>query len=173
LDWADIVRKIYAPDIPIILHGASMGAATVLITAGMHDNLVDSNIKPNIICCIADSPYDDIIGQIEYLLGERSNITKKIAIGLFKANMRLRAKANASDASPITSMSHIKLPIMFVHGKDDRYVLPDNSLRLYEVCKSEIKELLIVEEAGHVCSYVVQPDEYEKTFSSFVDSIIE
>lgn len=172
LDWADIVRKIYAPDIPIILHGVSMGAATVLIAAGIHDNLVD-NSKPNIICCIADSPYDDIIGQIEYLLGEKSNITKKIAIGLFKANMRLRAKANASDASPITSMSHIKLPIMFVHGKDDRYVLPDNSLRLYEVCKSEIKELLIVEEAGHVCSYVVQPDEYEKTFSSFVDSIIE
>ena len=150
-----------------------MGAATALITAGMHDNLVDSNSKPNIICCIADSPYDDIIGQIEYLLGERSNITKNIAIGLFKANMRLRAKANASDASPITSMSHIKLPVMFVHGKDDRYVMPDNSLRLYEVCKSEIKELLIVEEAGHVCSYVVQPDEYEKTFSSFVDSIIE
>lgn len=87
--------------------------------------------------------------------------------------MRLRAKANASDASPITSMSHIKLPVMFVHGKDDRYVLPDNSLRLYEVCKSEIKKLLIVEEAGHVCSYVLQPDEYEKTFSSFVDSIIE
>ena len=135
LDWADIVRKIYAPDIPIILHGVSMGAATVLIAAGIHDNLVD-NSKPNIICCIADSPYDDIIGQIEYLLGEKSNITKKIAIGLFKANMRLRAKAN-------------------------------------EVCKSEIKELLIVEEAGHVCSYVVQPDEYEKTFSSFVDSIIE
>ena len=62
--------------------------------------------------------------------------------------MRLRAKANASDASPITSMSHIKLPVMFVHGKDDRYVLPDNSLRLYEVCKSEIKELLMVEKRG-------------------------
>ena len=51
-------------------------------------------------------------------MGERSNITKNIAIGLFKANMRLRAKANASDASPITSMSHIKLPVMFVHGKE-------------------------------------------------------
>ena len=172
LDWADIVRKIYAPDIPIILHGVSMGAATVLIAAGIHDNLVD-NSKPNIICCIADSPYDDIIGQIEYLLGEKSNITKKIAIGLFKANMRLRAKANASDASPITCMSHIKLPIMFVHGKDDRYVLPDNSSRLYELCKSDIKELLIVEEAGHVCSFVVNPDEYEKVFASFVDRILE
>ena len=172
LDWADIVRKIYAPDIPIILHGVSMGAATVLIAAGIHDNLVD-NSKPNIICCIADSPYDDIIDQIEYLLRERSNITKKIAIGLFKANMWLRAKANASDASPITSMSHIKLPVMFVHGKDDRYVLPDNSLRLYEACKSEIKELLIVEEAGHVCSFVVNPDEYENVFTSFVDRILE
>ena len=31
----------------------------------------------------------------------------------------------------------------------------------------------MVEEAGHVCSYVLQPDEYEKTFSSFVDSIID
>ena len=173
LDWADIVRKIYAPDIPIILHGVSMGAATVLIATGIHDNLVDSNIKPNIICCIADSPYDDIIGQIEYLLGERGNITKEIAIGLFKANMRLRAKASVSDASPVTSMSHIKLPIMFVHGKDDRYVLPDNSSRLYELCKSDIKELLIVEEAGHVCSFVVNPDEYEKVFTSFVDRILE
>lgn len=173
LDWADIVRKIYAPDIPIILHGVSMGAATVLIATGIHDNLVDSNIKPNIICCIADSPYDDIIGQIEYLLGERGNITKEIAIGLFKANMRLRAKASVSDASPVTSMSHIKLPIMFVHGKDDRYVLPDNSSRLYELCKSDIKELLIVEEAGHVCSFVVNPDEYEKVFASFVDRILE
>ena len=173
LDWADIVRKIYAPDIPIILHGVSMGAATVLIAAGIHDNLIDSNSKPNIICCIADSPYDDIIGQIEHLLGERSNITKKIIIGLFKANMRLRAKANASDASPITSMAYITLPVMFVHGKDDRYVLPDNSLRLYEACKSEIKELLIVEEAGHVCSFVVNPDEYENVFTSFVDRILE
>ena len=173
LDWVDIVRKIYAPDIPIILHGVSMGAATVLIAAGIYDNLVDDNSKPNIICCIADSPYDDIIGQIEYLLGERSNITKKIAIGLFKANMRLRAKANASDASPITSMANIKLPIMFIHGEDDRYVLPENSVRLYKACNSNVKELLLVEGAGHVCSYVLKPYEYEKAFVSFVVNSIE
>ena len=173
LDWVDIVRKIYAPDIPIILHGVSMGAATVLIAAGIYDNLVDDNSKPNIICCIADSPYDDIIGQIEYLLGKRSNITKKIVIGLFKANMRLRAKVKARDASPLAIMKNINVPVMFVHGKDDRYVLPDNSSRLYELCKSDIKELLIVEEAGHVCSFVVNPDEYEKVFASFVDRILE
>lgn len=173
LDWVDIVRKIYAPDIPIILHGVSMGAATVLIAAGIYDNLVDDNSKPNIICCIADSPYDNIIGQIEYLLGKRSNITKKIVIGLFKANMRLRAKVKARDASPLAIMKNINVPVVFIHGKDDRYVLPDNSSRLYELCKSDIKELLIVEEAGHVCSFVVNPDEYEKVFASFVDRILE
>ena len=172
LNWVDIVRKIYAPDIPIILHGVSMGAATVLIAAGIYDNLVDDNSKPNIICCIADSPYDNIIGQIEHLLGKRSNITKKIIIGLFKANMRLRAKVKARDASPLAIMKNINVPVMFIHGKDDRYVLPDNSSRLYELCKSDIKELLIVEEAGHVCSFVVNPDEYEKVFASFVDRIL-
>ena len=56
--------------------------------------------------------------------------------------MRLRAKANASDASPITSMSHIKLPIMFVHGKDDRYVLPDNSLRYMKYVSQRLRSYL-------------------------------
>ncbi|ASS37971.1 alpha/beta hydrolase [Mogibacterium pumilum] len=173
LDWAKIVRKIYVPDIPIILHGVSMGAATVLIAAGIYENLKDENSKPNLVCCIADSPYDDIISQIAYLLGKRNSIYKSAAIGLFKANMHLKAKAKASDASPIASMADIKLPVMFVHGKYDRYVLPDNSIRLYEACNSDIKELLLVEGAGHVCSYVVQPDKYEKAFVSFVDNIIK
>jgi len=173
LDWVNIVRRIYSPDIPITLHGVSMGAATVLIAAGIHENLVDENSKPNIICCIADSPYDDIISQVEYLLGERGNITKKAAIGLFKAIMRLKAKVNVRDASPITSMANIKLPIMFIHGEDDRYVLPENSVRLYKACNSNVKELLLVEGAGHVCSYVLKPYEYEKAFVSFVVNSIE
>ena len=172
LNWVDIVRKIYAPDIPIILHGVSMGAATVLIAAGIYDNLVDDNSKPNIICCIADSPYTDILSQAEYLLGNRYSIIKSILIGLFKANMRLRAKVKARDASPLAIMKNINVPVMFIHGKDDRYVLPGNSVRLYEACNSNIKKLLLVEGAGHVCSYVIQPDEYEKSFIAFINNII-
>nr|WP_298877273.1 alpha/beta hydrolase [uncultured Mogibacterium sp.] len=172
LDWVNIVRKIYTLDIPIILHGVSMGAATVLITAGIYESLADENNKPNIICCIADSAYDDIISQISYLLGKRSSITKSVIIGLFKANMRLRAKTKACDASPIESMTNIKIPAMFIHGKEDRYVLPENSIRLYDACNSDTKELVLIDGAGHACSYVVQPDEYEKSFISFVGNII-
>lgn len=172
LDWVNIVRKIYTPEIPIILHGVSMGAATVLITSGIYENRLEGNSKPNIACCIADSPYTDILSQAGYLLGNRHSIIKSILIGLFKANMCLRAKVKARDASPLAIMKNINVPVMFIHGKDDRYVLPDNSVRLYEACNSNIKKLLLVEGAGHVCSYVIQPDEYEKSFISFISNII-
>ena len=172
LDWINIVRKIYTPDIPFILHGVSMGAATVLIAARKYEKC-DDNDKPNIICCIADSPYDDIIAQARYLLGHRKRITKCIAIGLFKANMRLRAKAHVCDASPIAAVSDMKLPVLFVHGKSDKYVTPENSLRLYNACSSDIKDIELVDGAGHACSYVEHPEQYEMKFAAFVDKILK
>lgn len=172
LDWINIVRKIYTSDIPIILHGVSMGAATVLIAAGKYEKFDESN-KPKIICCIADSSYDDIIAQARYLLGPRNRITKRIAIGLFKANMRLRAKTHVRDASPIVAVSNMKLPVLFIHGKSDKYVTPENSLRLYNVCSSDIKDIMLVDGAGHACSYVEHPEQYEMKFVAFVDTLLK
>lgn len=173
IDWIRQIRKLYPVTIPIILHGVSMGAATVILAAGNRE-VLDGNKNPyNIKCCISDSAYSDIMDQISYLMGDTHSFIKTAYMELFKANMRLRGGAKASSASPISVAGKISIPFMFIHGKKDKFVPYANSIRIYEACSTTEKEIHLFEGAGHVCSYVVNKSKYEELFASFVKSKLD
>src|SRR5699024_8940924 len=50
VDWLDVIIEKFGPDTEIVLHGISMGAATVLMTSG-------EDLPNNVKAIIADSPY--------------------------------------------------------------------------------------------------------------------
>ena len=52
-----------------------------------------------------------------------------------------------------------KIPILLIHGKEDRFVPPSMSEKIYDSCASE-KELWIVPKAKHAEAYYIAQEEY-------------
>ena len=64
-----------------------------------------------------------------------------------------------------------KVPVLIIHGDDDRFVPCQMSHDNYEACASD-KELLIVKGAGRGLSYCVDAASYEKTVQGFIDKVM-
>lgn len=160
LDWIRWVNQQGYDDMPIYLCGVSMGASTVLMTAGFD---LPENVKGIIADCGYTSPnaiwkhvmennlrlyYDDIQGEIAADL-----CRKKIQIG-------------PKDYSSTLAMAKCKVPVLFIHGTDDDFVPIEMTYENYKVCIAP-KRLFAVPGAGHGMSYVVDKEGYEQTVKQF------
>lgn len=48
-----------------------------------------------------------------------------------------------TDLIPLNSVHKVSIPTLFIHGKKDTLVTPDNSEKLFEKCSSKQKELYL------------------------------
>lgn len=68
-------------------------------------------------------------------------------------------------------MDECDIPVLFIHGGDDRFVPCDMGRENYAHCRSAGKELLIVPGAGHGMSYMVDKTAYLTAVSTFLNKI--
>ena len=165
--WARKIIDLYGDDVQIIIHGLSMGAATVLMMAG------SSTLPPNVKCAVADCPYDNFAHEADYVF---SGIIKWDPLrAMMVRTMSLLTKYldgfTLTEASPIESVRHPMVPILFIHGTADDFVPCYMGQKLYDTCTGE-KEQLLIEGAAHVCSYTDAPEKYEESFHNFCGKYI-
>lgn len=77
-----------------------------------------------------------------------------------------RIGMRAGEASTIEALKNCKIPVLFVHGTEDRFVPVEMTYENYKACAAE-KRLLIVPGAGHCMSYLVEKESYERTAKEF------
>ena len=129
------------PEAEIVLHGVSMGAATVLMTAAREDSV---NISAVIEDCGYTSAYDMFSEQLGVIFGLPSFPIMEFV----DVVSGMKTGARISEAAPIKVMGQIKVPTLFIHGSEDKLVPPVMMEELYTACKAH-KEKLIVRGAGH------------------------
>ena len=168
-DRLDVVNLIDTtikenPNAKIVLHGTSMGAATVLMVSGEE---LPSNVKAIIADCGYTSAWDEFTYQLDALFGlkpfpvmQLSNIVTKIKSGY-----------SLKDASALEQVKNSKTPILFIHGDEDDFVPYSMMEELYDATSSE-KEMITIEGAGHDDSYLVNPTLYWNTITEFLNKYI-
>lgn len=150
---------------PMILSGLSMGASTVLY-------LADQNLPPNVKCIVADCGFTspkEIIGQVL-----RKMLRLPSAPILWVADLCARMISDFSLIQKDTRnvLRNAKLPVFLIHGTDDDFVPCEMTRQAYAVCAGE-KELLLVENAGHGTSFLVDRQTYQKRIIAFIKKNIE
>lgn len=163
LDWISYANERFGNNTPIILMGMSMGAATVLMAAG-------EELPDNVKCVIADSPFSapkDIIRTVMK--------SYKLPVGLMYPLARLSAKVyggfDLEETSAREAVKKSKIPILFIHGDDDRFVPCHMSRECYEGCAGT-KRILTIEGAGHGLSHCVDAARYEACVDEFLDEVM-
>ena len=156
--WVDWAMQKFGPEQKIILAGLSMGAATVLMTA-------DMGLPENVKGIMADCPYSSPKVVIRKVIRDMK-LPVGITYWLAKTAAKLIGKFDLEETSAVEAVSNSKIPILIIHGDDDRFV-PCTMSRECQKAGGDIVELVLVEGAGHGMSHCVDAKKYEEATLTF------
>lgn len=152
LQWIEFLKEKFGEDIRILLHGFSMGAATVL--------QMSSHCPGNVKFIISDSAYENALASMKHQVGPFYTPLRLIN--------RITAGYDWNDSDVTESLSKATVPILFVHGRDDRLVPFQNGPRLYEQYRGE-KDFLFPAHTRHVESMYTSPQAYCARIDEFLN----
>lgn len=150
----------------ILLHGNSMGAATVMMACG------NPALPRNVIAAIEDSGY----------CGEREQLTNNVAGFLHMPSYLTRWIVDAascinkiklgfffSQANVLQQLQHSTTPLLCIQGTTDTIIRPSDIHALYKANTHAYAQKLIVDGAGHTASLTVDPQRYWNTVDTFIN----
>lgn len=144
----------------IVLHGVSMGAATVMMTGGEE---LPSNVK----AIVEDCGYTSVRDQLAYQLKRMYKLPAFPMIQSTSLLTKARAGYDFNEASALNQIKKAKTPMLFIHGSEDLFVPTWMVHELYENAPVE-KELFIVQDAGHGLARAFDPKGYDRKVSHFI-----
>lgn len=159
--WINVATKLFGDTTRIVVHGVSMGAATVMMMSG---DTLSSNVK----CMVEDCGYSSVWDEFKHVLQKNYKIS---GTSLLKSASEKAKKLYNYDFSKASSVEQVKkssIPMLFIHGDADTYVPTTMVYELYKA-KPEPKELWVVPGAEHDKSYETAPEEYTKRVKEFVE----
>ena len=156
--WLAFMQERFGPDVKIILTGISMGASTVLMAAAQE-------LPPNVVGVLADCGFTSAREIICLVIGGMK-LPPRFAYFFVKLGARLFGRFDLEYLPPIQAVEKISVPVIFFHGETDDYVPCSMSIRNFEACRAP-KRLVLIPEAGHGLSYLVQPERYLRELDDF------
>ncbi len=157
--WIDWIIAQDA-DAQIILHGLSMGAATVMMVSG--DN------PANVMGYVEDCGYTTVWDILASELGKRFSLPEFPIMNIANVLANMKAGYDWKEASAVDQVAKCKKPMLFIHGVEDDFVPVEMGYEVYDAAGCE-KELYLVEGAGHAQSELKDPDAYWEEVFSFID----
>ena len=158
LDWANWVNEWFGDSLPIYLAGVSMGATTVLLAAGRP-------LPPQVVGVLADCGFTRARDIIKKVI-RQIKLPDNILYPLIKFGAKVYGHFDLEETPPVEAVKKCKVPVIFFHGEDDRFVPCDMSHENYEACRSR-KMLVTTPDAGHGLCYPVDPEGYLKALREF------
>lgn len=163
LAWIDYAKKRFGADTSIVLTGLSMGAATVLMASEL-------DLSDNVKGIIADCPYSSP-KEIICKVGKDQNLPVRLIYPFIFMGALIFGHFRLTDSSAAEAVKHTKVPILLIHGEDDRFVPCEMSRKIANANPAKIR-LETFPEAGHGISYVLDPERYRKVTMEFLKSIV-
>ena len=160
LAWLEYANRRWGEHTQIWLSGVSMGAATVLMAT-------EFSLPKNVRGVIADSPFsspDKIVSKVCKEMGYPS----VLAMPFVRLGARLFGGFSLRSATAERAVRNASVPILIIHGEDDRFVPCDMSREIY-LANPEKITLVTFPHAGHGVSYIEDPKGYERTIRAFID----
>ena len=152
----DDTRSRY-PDLSVLgLHGESLGAATTVTCL---------KYKPQVDFAVADCGFSDIENVLRE--GYRNAHVPTGLVDLADVTGKIRYHYSIKEMRPIDSLDENTVPILFLHGAEDRFILPEHSERMKEATKG-YAELHLIPGADHAMSVLTDPKAYRKYVADFL-----
>ncbi len=158
-DWANYAAQRFGPNSKLLLSGVSMGAATVLMASCLTLPETVAGITAD---CAYSAPGAIIRRVAAFVRLPGWLVYPFVALGAWVfGHQRLWA------SSPRKAVKKTDIPILLIHGTEDRFVPYEMSEQIYRCCAGP-RQLELFPGAGHALSYLTDEKRYHKVFGSFL-----
>lgn len=155
--WVDHILYRQA-DAQVVLFGISMGAATVMMTAG-------EELPKNVIAAVEDCGYSCVWDEFAYQMKQLFRLPAFPLLHAANLISAWRAGYSLKQANAVRQLEKTRLPILFIHGEEDTFVPFFMLDKVYEASPAQ-KARYTVPGAGHgQASYVAGDMYWTKVFS--------
>ena len=155
----DDTRARYPDMVTLGLHGESLGAATTITCL---------KYQPQVDFVVADCGFSDIENVLKE--GYRNAHAPVFLVDVADLTGRLRYHYALKDMRPIDSLDENTIPILFIHGAEDAFILPKNSGDMAQRTAG-YSEIHLIPNAGHAESILTAPDDYKAYVSAFLEGL--
>lgn len=161
LSWIGFALDRFGGDLSIILSGVSMGSATVLMASNLE---LPKNVKGIVTDCPFSTPFDIINTVCKRDFG----IHPKLLYPFLMLGATLFGKMNLKSVSAVDCVKNAKVPILIIHGENDRFVPCEMSKEIYNANPNLVK-LETFADAGHGLSFMKDTERYYNVLKDFLD----
>lgn len=162
LSWTEYAVERFGKTIPIVLSGLSMGASTVLMASELP-------LPENVAAIMADCPYSAPADIIRKVSRDR-HLPDTLAYPFIRLGARIYGGFSLEETTAAKAVRNAKVPILLLHGEEDRFVPCEMSREIYKACQSPA-ELHTFPGAGHGLCYITDPIRYEEATTRFLWNI--
>lgn len=149
-------RERYSDMTELGIHGESLGAATTVTCL---------KYKPDVDFAVADCGFSDIENVLKNLY--KTFHAPTVLVDIADIGSKVRYHYAIKDMRPIDSLDNNEIPLLFIHGADDTFILPKNSEDMYERTKGR-KEFHTIPGATHANSVLTEPEMYGNIVKGFL-----
>ena len=151
LHWIDFLREKFGDDTEIMLHGFSMGGGTVL--------QMSSHCPEQVKFIVSDSGFPSAYASLAHQIGPLYHPLRWINW--------IVAGYDWNDSDVSASLAQSRLPILFVHGCDDKLVPAKCGPALFSGYQGP-KDGWFPEKTRHIEAIYTQPEEYARRVDAFL-----
>ena len=165
LGWIHWIMERCGEDVQILLHGTSMGGATVLMASGL-------KLPPQVKGIVSDCGFTSPKAVFTHVLHSMYHLPTFPMIQIASFVNRRKAGYGLDDCNAAREVRKATVPVLLIHGSADSFVPCRMCEEIYENCASP-KKKLIIEGAAHAESYYKDPENYEKALDEFIGGILK
>lgn len=161
---ADFMKKHFYSDdgkeLPLVILGISMGAASAAKAAATEKNLCNA--------LIIDSTFSDLRGALERGFSLKAGLPYFPFYYVLQTLFQYFGSCDISMMNTMATVEKITIPTMFIHSCNDSFLKPSNALRLYEHTGSKYAKLWIGPKCRHGWLHSYYSDIYKKKVFKFL-----
>lgn len=164
LRWLDFIIQTCGGDVEIIMHGISMGAATVLMASGLP-------LPPQVKGIVSDCGFTSPKEVFTHVLHTMYHLPAFPIIPIADAMNKKLAGYGMDECNAAREVRNSTTPTLFIHGSADTFVPRRMCEKLYENCGAK-KWKLIIEGAAHAESYYKDTKRYEEALDLLLKEVL-
>lgn len=165
LSWVEYAIERFGTDVQILLFGVSMGGATVLMAS-------DLELPENVKGIISDCPYAN---AMDIILDVAKKTDMPFPQWLIKPFVVMGARIfggfDILETDAIRGVQNSRVPILLIHGEDDRYV-PCTMSEGVAAANPDIVCRHTFPTAAHGISYLVDTPRYHRIVKEFMKKVL-
>lgn len=150
---------------PILLHGTSMGGATVLMASGL-------KLPPQVKGIISDCGFTSPKYVFTHVLHSMYHLPAFPMIQISDFVNKKKAGYGLDECNAAREVQKAVVPILLIHGDHDTFVPCSMCEEIYKNCASSAKKL-IIKGAAHAESYYKDMEAYENALDDFIGGVIK